>query len=402
MPTALTARKLETIKPGKSRREIPDGYLPGLYLVLQPTGERSWAVRYRHHGRTRKLTIGKYPVLDLKAARELGAKAMRAVAEGVDPAREKSRRAVPAARDSSIEHLVEQFISRHCARRYRPGPAKEVERILRKHVLPAWRGYVVSEVTRADVRALVEPMEATPVQANRVYKIVRRMFSWAIEHDLAAVSPCTGMRAPFAEQARDRVLPDPELLLVWQAAETLGGPGGVLIKLLTLTGQRRSEVAGMSWDELDLDQGIWTMAGERTKNGRRHVVPLSDATVELLRATPRLGPYVVSPTGEHPTKDFAKIKRDIDARLPADMQAWTFHDLRRSFASGLARLGTDLATIERSLNHVSGSFRGVVGTYQRYDFQAEVRRAMEAWAGHILSLGQPQSNVRPLRRPRAR
>jgi hypothetical protein len=130
MPTALTARKLETIKPSKSRREVPDGYLPGLYLVVQPSGERSWAVRYRHHSRTRKLTLGRYPVLDLKAARELGAKALRAVAEGRDPGREKTRRALPAAKGNSIEHLVEQFISRHCARRYRPGPAKEAERIL--------------------------------------------------------------------------------------------------------------------------------------------------------------------------------------------------------------------------------------------------------------------------------
>ena len=223
MPAALTARRLETIKPGKSRREIPDGYLPGLYLVVQPTGGLTWAVRYRHHGRTRKLTLGRYPVLDLKAARELGAKALRAVAEGRDPGREKTRRAAPAAKDNSVEHLVEQFISRHCARRLRPGPAHEVERILRKHVLPAWRGFVVSEITRADVRALVEPMESTPVQANRVYKIVRRMFSWAIEHDLAAVSPCAGMKAPFAETPRDRVLSDPELSLIWQAANTLGG-----------------------------------------------------------------------------------------------------------------------------------------------------------------------------------
>jgi integrase len=397
MPAALTTRKLEALKPGKSRREIPDGGLPGLYVIVQPTGGLAWAVRYRFHRRPRKLTLGRYPVLNLKVARELGAKALREVAEGRDPAREKTRRTTPAAKDNGIEHLVAEFVTRHCERRLRPGSAKETARILRCYVLPAWRGWTVSEITRADIRALVEPMAETPVMANRTYKVVRRLFSWAVEQDVAATSPCNGMRAPFTETARDRVLTDAELLLIWRAAKTLGGPGGLLIRLLALSGQRRSECAGMRWDELDLQQGTWTLPASRVKNGRTHVVPLSGAAVELLQAVPCLGPFVVSPTGEHPTKDFAKIKRDIDALLPANMARWVLHDLRRSFASGLARLGIDLATIERALNHVSGSFRGVAGVYQRYDFQIEVRRAMNAWASRIFTLESGDRVVVPLR-----
>jgi integrase len=390
MPAALTARKLETLKPGKKRREIPDGYLPGAYHVIQPSGSRGWIVRYRFHRRPRKLTIGRYPAIDLKTARELAAKALREVAEGRDPGREKARRRAGPVKDSSVDYLVNQFVAKQCALHYRPGPAKEAERILRKHVLPKWRGWAVSEITRSDVRDLVEPMAKTPVMANRTYKIVRRLFSWAVEHgDLGiAASPCTGMRAPFKEEERERVLSDPELLLIWKAAGALGGPGGLLVKLLMLTGQRRSEVAGMAWDELDLEQGVWALPRGRVKNDRAHVVPLAAAVVDLLQATPRLGPCVVSPTGEVPTKDFAQTKRAIDALLPADMPHWTFHDLRRTWATGLARLrAADLPVIERALNHVSGAFRGVVGIYQRHDFQIEVRAAMEAWANHVLALG---------------
>jgi integrase len=341
-------------------------------------------------------------VLDLKAARELGSKALRAVAEGRDPGREKTRRrASPAAKDNSIEHLVEQFIARHCARHYRIGSARETERILRRHVLPAWRGFTTSEITRADVRALVEPMESTPVQANHVYRKVRRLFSWAVEQELVAASPVAGMKVPFPETARDRVLSDFELLLVWQAAEMLGGPGGLLIKLLMLTGQRRSEVAGMTWDELDLEQGTWTLPGPRVKNGKTHIVPLAAAVVELLAAAPRLGAYAASLTGKRPITEFAAIKNAIDALLPPDTPRWVIHDLRRSFASGLARLGVGLPVIERALNHVSGSFRGVVGIYQRHDYQHEIRAATETWASHILALGRPQASVvRSLRRPR--
>jgi integrase len=238
-------------------------------------------------------------------------------------------------------------------------------------------------------------MAETPVAANRVYKITRRMFGWAIEHDLAAASPCVGMKAPFPETARDRVLTDHELLLIWQAAGELGGPGGLLVQLLTLTGQRRSEVAGMTWAELDLDQGTWTLPAVRVKTGKLHAVPLSGAVLELLQAAPRIGAFVVSMTGARPVSGFSEIKDGIAALLPPDMPAWVFHDLRRTAATGMARLGIGLPVIEKVLNHASGSFGGIVGVYQRHDFANEKRAALDAWARHVTGLAS--GNVIALR-----
>ena len=340
----------------------------GSTLVVQPTGGLTWAVRGTDTtAGLASFTLGRYPVLDLKAAGGLGAKALRAVAEGRDPGRaedatcrRRPRTIASSTRSSSSSPGI--------ARRLRPGPAHEVRaRILREHVLPAWRGFVVSEITRADVRALVEPMESTPVQANRSLQNRAADDLRGRSRTRSAAAVGRPMRRHEGAASR-RDLPaiasfpsDPELSLIWQAANTLGGPGGLLILLLLFAGQRRGEVAGLTWSELDLEQGIWTLPAARVKNNKAHLVPLAAAVVEILRGTPRLGPYVVSMSSERPTNDFAQIKRAIDALLPADTPRWTFHDLRRSFASGLARLGTDLPVIERALNHVSGSFRGVMG-----------------------------------------
>ena len=193
----LTAKAVEAIKPATARREVPDALLPGLYLLVQPSGARSWAVRYRHNGKSRKLTLGPCPALDLKAARELGAKALRSVAEGRDPAREKQARPV---HPDSVEDVVAQFIERHVRRNYRPKPAKEAERLLRVHVLKAWRGRTIGDITRRDVRDMLDRIveAGAPVAANRVHSITRKLFGWAVEHEIIPASPIAGLKATAA------------------------------------------------------------------------------------------------------------------------------------------------------------------------------------------------------------
>ena len=146
MGKGLTVRAVEAATAPKERREIADGYLPGLYLIVHPTGAKSWAVRYRHHGQSRKFTLGGYPLLDLKAAREFGAKALRAVAEGRDPGQERAQ--ARASQPDSIESVAQQFIERHVRRHNRPKTIRETERALRLHVLPYWRGRSVNSISR--------------------------------------------------------------------------------------------------------------------------------------------------------------------------------------------------------------------------------------------------------------
>jgi integrase len=361
--------------------------MPGLYFLIQPSGAKSWAVRYRHGGKTRKYTLGPYPVLDLKAAREAGAKALRAVAEGRDPGheREQARAAVP----SSVDAVVVLFIE-HCKRNTRPGTAALIERHFRLHVLPRWRGRTIGSITRRDVLDVLDRVVAAdkPVAANSTFAVVRKLFNWCITRDLVAVSPCAGVRRPSLQQARDRVLSDDELCHIWHAADKVSWPFGSMVKLLILTGQRRDEVARMSWAELDLDGRLWSLPRERVKNNRPHGVPLSRQALAVIGALPRLAgsPHVLTTNGRVAASGFSGGVRRLRALVPSDMPPWRLHDLRRTCASGMARLGINLPVIEKCLNHTSGSFAGIVGVYQRHSFADEKRAAFEAWGRHVAQL----------------
>jgi integrase len=224
----------------------------------------------------------------------------------------------------------------------------------------------------------------TPVLANRVYSITRKLFGWAVEQEIIPVSPLTGLKAPAVEKSRDRILTDQELRAVWQAAGRMG-VYGALVRLLVLTGQRRGEIAGLTWDEIDLDKRLISLPRERVKNDRAHEVPLSPQAAALIEALPRLSDrYVFSLDGSVPIGGFGKFKAQFDKLC--GVENFTLHDLRRSAASGMARLRVSLPVIEKVLNHVSGSFAGVVGIYQRHDFAGEKRKALELWGAHVAAV----------------
>jgi integrase len=370
--------------------------MPGLYLVLQPSGARSWAVRYRSAGRPRKHTIGSYPAIDLKGARDLAGKALRAAAEGRDPGGEKASER--AAGLDTVEAIANQFIKRHCAPKNRPSTATGTERLLRQYVLPRWGGRLARDITRRDAIDLLDRIvdDGKPIRANRVLAAARKMFNWCVERDVLQATPFVGVKPPSKERPRDRALKDSELRAVWMAADRLGGPFGALVKLLILTGQRRDEVARMEWSEINLKTRLWALPPERVKNGRPHEVPLSAPAIAVLKALPRIGDrFVLTTNGEAPSSGYGKGKRRLDALLPADMPGWVLHDARRTVASGMARLGINLPTIEKSLNHISGSFSGVVGVYQKHSFADEKRAAFDAWGAFVADLvsDHPRRNV---------
>jgi Arm DNA-binding domain len=235
---ALTTKTLENIKPGVARKEVPDGLVRGLFFIIQPSGKTSWAVRYRVSGRNRKVTLGTFPAISLKAARELASRALMKVAEGGDPAGEKqaakAARLVPVGHDL-VEKVSEQFIARHIRATMRPSWAHEAERMVRKEIMTPWKGRRLSGITKADIHELLDTIvdRPAPIVANRRFATFRRMCLWAVERGLIDVSPCIGIRAPAPEQSRDRVLSDAELRAVWQASEALGWPFAPWFKCLS-------------------------------------------------------------------------------------------------------------------------------------------------------------------------
>jgi integrase len=238
--------------------------------------------------------------------------------------------------------------------------------------------------------------------------VIRKFFSWAVERSIIEVSPALHVKKPSAEASRDRVLSDAELRLIWLAAEALGYPYGPLVRLLALTGQRRSEIAGMRRDELS--GALWTIPAQRTKNGRAHEVPLSTAAQAVLAALPRIAgsDYVLTANGRGPASGFARAKNKLDAAVltlaqehaaerrqnePVRITPWRLHDLRRTMASGLARLGTSPHVIEAILNHRSGVVSGVAAVYNRHQYLDEKRAALEQWARHLKQLADRDGNA---------
>jgi integrase len=405
MAKALTAASIEKAKPNPDKRqEIPDGLLAGLYLIVQPSGSKSWAVRYRRGTKPRKHTLGPYPTLGLLEAREQARKALLRVQAGGDPGLEKKierRRAIDGK--DSFEAVARLFIERHQRKKNRSW--REAARLLgiipdpderdsddpktfvlvKNSITVRWRDQRVSEIKKADIIALLDDTvdRGAPIVANRTLATLRKLFNWSIERDLIEANPCTGVKPPAKEKSRDRVLSDDELGRVWTATEEIGWPFGPLIQLLILTAQRRDEVGALEWSELDLDKALWTLPRGRVKNDSGHEVPLSPTAVAVIQKLRRINgsKFVFTTNGKTPVSGYPKAKNAIVEK--SGVHEWRIHDLRRTVATGLARIGIALPVIERILNHVSGSFGGIVGVYQRHDFAAEMRAALDAWAREV-------------------
>jgi integrase len=281
----------------------------------------------------------------------------------------------------------------------------------------AWGSRHVSEVRRADVAELLDAIaQRSPAVARATYAELRPLFDWCVEKDLIAGSPCVSLTAPPRPKARDRVLAEPELRLIWRAADSLGFPFGHVLKLLMLTGQRRAEVAGMTWDELDLEGARWRIPGERAKNGQAHEIDLPPEALAILKDVPNTGPHLFPARGGGAVRGFSATKRSLDAEIeelrrqdaseagaPAPkkpLAPWRIHDLRRTAATGMAALGFAPHVVERVLNHVSGTQSGLVGVYQRHDYRQERKAAITAWCAQVAAVVKGEalpSNVRRLR-----
>ncbi|MEM9393353.1 MAG: integrase arm-type DNA-binding domain-containing protein [Pseudomonadota bacterium] len=392
---ALTAKTVENLKPDPSRRsEIPDPALTGLYLVVQPSGAKSWAVRYRHEGKPRKLTLGRFPAMTVAGARAAAAEALDKIDHGDDPAGAKQRdKAAKKEGRDSVRVLVEKFDKRHLASLKSGAQAKQ---FLDRFVVAAWGERDIQTITKRDVLDMLDEIvdSGRATTANRVRAHLSKFLNWCVERDVIDVSPMMGVKAPAKEASRDRVLSDDEIRWFWEACEGVGEPWGPLGRFLLLTGQRLNEAAQMTDDEVSGD--LWHLSAERTKNKRVHDVPLSDAANAVLAAKERVKSrtgYVFTTTGETPVQGFHKGRNNIAKHMaevaeeergePVEIPHWTFHDLRRTAATGMARLGIPVRVTEAVLNHVSGTGGGIVAVYQRHDYADEKRKALEAWARFV-------------------
>jgi len=378
----LTKSAIDALSTPKSDVVYWDAGCPGFGLKVTPKGRKVFIVLYRTGGagsKLRKYTIGPYGRVTLNQARVAAQKVFVAKLEGRDPAAEKRERKRRVVADR-LEDLLETFVSQRLSQNRSGG---EIARLLRREVGKPWAGKSIHEISKRDVVEVISAIEqrGAPIAANKTLKSLRTFLRWCVGRAVLDQSPAEGVPLPAKEVARDRVLDDQELAHVILAARKMGGPYGGIVELLALAGQRREEVAGLTWQELDLQQRIWTIPKSRTKNGKAHVVHLSDQAVGVLKRADQNGPLVFSLLGTKPFQEFSRAKSLLDEL--SGVSEWRLHDLRRTCVSGMARLGVAPHVADKILNHQAGTISGVAAVYQRHEFIAERRAAMDLWGAHI-------------------
>lgn len=443
MPSPLTVAAVKKYRPTAMRREVRDGGAQGLYLVIQPSGAKSWCLRFRRpDGSPAKLTLGTIDLsgreletkpeigmpLSLPAARQLAAEVHRRRALGndvvADYAAEKHRRRaeVQDASANTFGAAVRQFIDEYVMKKTRRG--RQTARLLGfdvrsdgYHVIGGglasrWADKPITQVTGHDVYSVVDEAKRRGIpglgrrneglsdaRGRTMARTLSKLFAWLVQHRKIDVNPCVGMYVPSAPAARDRVLRESEIASVWRACDSAGEPFGSVFKLLLLTGCRLNEVARMQRDEISEDGKTWTIPGTRTKNGRTHVVPLSSQAREIVIAQPTRddSKLVFTTNGKTPVSGWSKVKKRLDQA--AAIPPWRLHDLRRTAATGMAELGVPPHIVEAVLNHVSGAKAGVAGTYNRAAYAAEKTAALDRWAAHVDGLATGRAaKVLPMRR----
>lgn len=386
------------IPTGKTELLVFDDDMAGFGLRLRAGGSASWLIQYRIGKRQRRMTIGKYPAMAPEPARNAAAELLAKVRLGEDPqgAKFEARHAVPVKR-LTLGELVGLYLDM-AANRQKASTFKETRRHLSRdwsalHAMPV--ASIELEHIATEIRRIAT--DTGPVNANRARANLSACFGWAMGEALAPRNPVVGSNKAALETPRERVLDATELASLWKATDA-PGDFNAIVRLLILTGQRAGEVSGMRWSELDLDESSWLLPGERTKNGRPHIVPLSNTAESIITALPRHAARdLVFGRGRGGFSGWSKAKQNLDKRL--SIAPWRLHDLRRSFITSVAELGVQPHVVEALANHISGYKAGVAGIYNRATYLPEKRAAMSMWAEHIAPIvaGEPEKVV-PLRR----
>ncbi len=382
----LVLRKTQTTG---ARKELWDTQMDGFGVRISETGRKVFFLVYRHGGVKRRKSLGTYPARSLADARQEAFAFKVGLERGVDPAAVAEAEAANAARAKPFMEAVDDYLMLYASEHNRQSTQNEKRWLLRNTCGGRWGNKSIGAITKADVVELLdEYVKAGKASGvNHILSRLRTFFRWCLERGLVDADPCDKLRKPGRTAARERVLSEEETAKVWNATAASIWPYGAVVRLLLLTGQRRNEVVGMRWAEIGVEAKVWTLPKERTKNGLEHRLPLSDAALDLIKGLPMVSETLVFPARGNSTttfSGFSKCKAEMD-RL-SGVTDWTLHDLRRTAATGMAKLSVAPHVIEKILNHVSGSFSGVAGIYNQHDYEAEMREAMAKWGDEIVKL----------------
>jgi integrase len=389
--TKLDAKTIAGLKlpDGKAEEIFWDGELEDYGCRLRHNGSgklrKTLVVQYRRAGRSPRITLGTAEVLGAEQGRRAARKLLARIALGEDPQAEKTARR--SADKFTFRALADEYLSAKQPT-VRPRSFVEMQRYLCGSYFKALHSLAIDQIARKDIaaRLVVIARECGVVTAIRARSHVSSLFAWSIAQGLAGTNPVVGAAQLKSPPARDRVLDDRELAAVWSAAG--GDDFGKIVRLLILLGQRRTEVGGMKWQELDLERGTWTIPSMRSKNHRTHALPLPAAASKIINSIPRMTNRDCL-FGERSSGGFtlwAVAKAALDQRLGDRVKPFVLHDLRRTFCTRLADLGVLPHILEAAVNHQSGHKAGPAGVYNRSVYTNEVRAALALWSDFVRAL----------------
>jgi integrase len=393
MRVKLTAAFIESVKPPeRGQVDYWDARTPGLGLRVSQGGKKTWNLFYRNgERRMRRMMLGTYPILSLADARDQAAAELREVQLGNDPAEAKRD-----ARDAdTFADLATLYIERHAK------PTKRTwardEWLCNRELLPSWRNRKATEISRKDVIALLDRIveRGVPVLANRTKGLVSKMFNFALRRGIVEVNPAYGIGNPGGqERQRDRVLSEDEIRRIWTALDGESFKVAAIFRLALLTGQRKGEVCGLRWDELDLENGWWTIAAERSKNRLSHRVPLGPQAVAVfaaLKPANGAGAPDVFPGGKRGLALTNLQKPTVRIKTASGVD-FRFHDLRRTAASHMTGVGIPRLVVSKILNHVES---GITAVYDRHSYDREKWMALTKWDERLREIitGEAASKV---------
>jgi len=379
----FTDKTIQSLKYTSDRFEVWEDNHKGFGLRVSKT-KKVWIFLYRYYRKPRRMTLGEYPKMSLADAHAAHSIALQELEKGYDPGREKVTANIIERDAETISDLVELYLEMWARPRKRS--AGEDERILRKDIIPIIGYRKAGSIVRKEIIGLMDSIvkRGSPIIANRTLAVVRKMFNFAVDRGILKFSPCARMVAPSKENQRDRSLSEAEIRTVWAGLDKSSMSAGsrVSLKLILVTAQRKGEVLNSEWKEFDLENRIWTIPAEKSKNGLAHRVPLSALALRLLAeiksssagsaflfpsVRDKNTPVVSSTPGKALRKCFPTF---------GDMPAFTPHDLRRTAASLMTSIGISRLVVAKILNHAES---GVTAVYDRHGYDEEKRQALETW-----------------------
>jgi integrase len=408
---ALTDRKLKSLRPAKpgQRYDVMDT-VRGFGVRVTDKGQRTFILIARYPGSTNptRRALGEYPTLTLEKAREKARAWHKLLAEGVDPrveelrvkedGKRKAQEAV-AVVENRFEARAMEYLRRHCKDHRR---VKGTARMIDKELMPHWRMRRIDEITSRDIKTLIlDIAERSPSVARNTLTVCKSFFGWAqepMEYITASPAAAISARKLIGEKKpRQRVLTDDEIRKFWVATSQLGYPYQHLYRLIALTGVRLHEASDASWSEFDLDRRLWVVPPERFKSDCHHVVPLSNAVMQLIEEMPRFGEFLFTINGRRPVNGFQLHKQRLDAFM--GVTGWVVHDLRRVVRSKLASLKVSDTIAELVIGHGK---KGLQRVYDQHSYEAEIREALELWAARLRDIvTPPPENVVRMKKERA-